>query len=117
MAERAKKSSERTTLSSSDRRSSTTGSSQSTSTGDAASSSGNKVSIADIAEQLCFWARQSIKDGSPIIVGSTLTKKAFGFTKRLYSEIETEPKKDSLKIKSFSHKFPIREIFFLENEA
>lgn len=118
MADRARKSSERSTGSSSDRRRQNTGSRQSSSSG--AASSGDRVpsqvSIPDIAEQLCFWAKQSNKDGSPIIAGSTLTKKAFGFAKRLYSEIQTTPDKDNLTIDSFSHKFPIREIFFVKNE-
>ncbi len=107
-------------------RKSNTGSRQSTSSSTTASGTAvsrsnervpSQVSITDIAQHLCFWASQSNKDGSPITVGSTLSKEAFGKPKRLYSEIETSPNKDNLTINSFSHKFPIREIFFVKNEA
>ncbi len=126
MADRARKSSERSTGSSSDRRRPDTGSRQSTSSGTttsgtAASMSGERVpgqvSITDIAQHLCFWASQSNNDGSPITAGLTLSKDAFGKPKRLYSEIETSPNKNNLTINSFSHKFPIREIFFIKNEG
>ncbi len=116
MADKAKESSKKSTESSSDRRRANTGSRQST--GSLSNERvPSQVSITDIAQQLCFWASQSNKDGSPITVGSTLSKEAFGKPKRLYSEIETRAEKDNLTINSFSHKFPIREIFFNKNEA
>jgi len=77
----------------------------------------SKVTITDIAQQLCFWASQSNKDSNPITKGSTLSKEAFGKPKRLYSEIDTKASGDNITINNFTHKFPIREIFFVNKDA
>ena len=112
MSDKAKKSSEKSTSSSSERKR-TSNSSQSVASGNRVP---NKVTVTDIAEQICFWSSQTKSDNTPLVTGVDISKEAFGKPRRLYSQIEKSTSGNNFNIKTLSHKFPIREIFLVKSE-